>query len=142
MQEPPEVFEHLHLFMSSASSYPVRPNVSSEYLALIATSRLLDLPWVFLSQCDVFLCLISRPGGMYMPYKSHQGSGSFPSWTIVTLYLKWRYMKFSFSICTLCVTATNPGTGHCTSCNTLGRSRRQDVAIKARYSDATLGLTG
>ena len=74
---------------------------------------------VLLLQGAVLLCLMIRPDGMCIPNKSHQGSGSFPSWTTATLDLKWRYMKFSQSLPKLYTTAGHPGTEHFTSCNTL-----------------------
>ena len=75
--------------MHSASSYPVIINFASKHLDVIATYRLLHLIWVFLLQRTFFLCLMSRPSGMQIPHKSQRDSGSVPSWTTATLYMKW-----------------------------------------------------
>ena len=77
---------------------------------MIATSRLLHLIWVFLLQSAVFLFLMIRPTGMFIPHKSQWGSGYFPSWNFATLYLKWKYMKCLRNLTALCTTAGHPGT--------------------------------
>ena len=107
--------------MHCKSSSPVRPNIASKHLDAIATSFLRHLIWVFLSQCTVLRCLMSRPAGMCITQNSQKGSGSTPSWTTVTLDRNWRYMKCSRRLPVLCATTGHPGTRHFNSCNNLGK---------------------
>ena len=90
----------------SAYSAPVRLNVAYKHLAVIDTSCLLHLIWVFLFQRVVLLCVMIYPAG-----------------TCITaiLDMKWIYMKCLRNLTTLCATAGHPGTGYLNSCSTLGR---------------------
>ena len=103
--------------MRSASSSPIRLNVASEQLAVVATSLRLHLIWVFLVYLAVLLFRMSRPAVMCVPQISQQVSGSFPSWTTATLNLKWQNMKCWCSLPALCATFGNPGTRNLTSCS-------------------------
>ena len=58
---------------------------------------------------------------MCIPHNSQQGSVSVPYWATATLDLKWEYMEFLWSLPVLSATNGHPGTGHFTSCNTLGK---------------------
>ena len=59
--------------------------------------------------------------GMFIPYKSQQGNGSFPSWTTAICDRKCRNTKFSRSLPVMCATVGHPGTGHLSNWITPGK---------------------
>ena len=68
-----------------------------------------------------------HPSGMWITQKSHQGSGSTPSWSAATCDKKCRYMKCSRICPVLCATNGQPLTGIFTNCNILGKDNTEVV---------------